>query len=143
MKPQNYNNHARYVTGYHFVLSLLLTVGLIVSLLNLHWHINDSLMGVSVLICVLFICGVFTFWFMRQFAIKAQDRAIRAEEGLRYLILSGKAFDSLLTMSQIVALRFAPDDELLELTARAVKENLSSAEIKKAIQNWKADHHRA
>jgi len=73
----------------------------------------------------------------------AQDRAIRAEENLRYFALTGKLLDSRLTISQIIALRFAPDNELLALTDRALKENLSSTAIKKAIQHWKADHYRA
>ena len=82
------------------------------------------------------------FWFMRTFPIKAQDRAIRAEEGLRYFILTRKPIDSRITMQQIAALRFAPDDELLPLVDRAVVENLSPNDIKKAIKNWKSDNHR-
>jgi len=79
---------------------------------------------------------------MRTFPIKAQDRAIRAEEGLRYFILTRKPIDSRITMQQIAALRFAPDDELLPLVDRAVVENLSPNDIKKAIKNWKSDNHR-
>ena len=81
-------------------------------------------------------------WYARTFALKAQDRAIRAEEGLRYYILTGKAFPSELKISQIIALRFASDAEYLALLDRAIKENLSNKEIKMAIQNWKADYHR-
>ena len=84
-----------------------------------------------------------SFFKIRRFPIAAQDRAIRAEENLRYFTLTGKLFDNHLTMSQIIALRFAPDNELVALTDRALKESLSNAAIKKAIKNWKADHHRA
>jgi hypothetical protein len=45
-------------------------------------------------------------------------------------------------LPQIIALRFAPDSEYLALLDLAIKENLSNKEIKAAIQNWKADHHR-
>jgi hypothetical protein len=45
-------------------------------------------------------------------------------------------------MGQVIALRFAPDDEFPGLTERSIRENLSSKEIKMAIQNWKADHYR-
>jgi len=45
-------------------------------------------------------------------------------------------------MKQIIALRFAPDDEFVILADRAIKENLSPVEIKKEIKNWRADHHR-
>jgi hypothetical protein len=50
--------------------------------------------------------------------------------------------DSRLTKGQIIALRFADDDEYAALSERAIKENMSPKEIKQAIQNWRADHHR-
>jgi hypothetical protein len=51
--------------------------------------------------------------------------------------------DSRITMPQVIALRFAPDEEFVVLADRAVRENLSADEIKKAIKNWRADNHRA
>lgn len=83
------------------------------------------------------------FWYMRQFPIKAQDRAIRAEESLRYFILTGKPISRALTIGQIAALRFAEDEEFVALIDKALAENLSADDIKKTIKNWKADHHRA
>jgi uncharacterized membrane-anchored protein len=144
MNEQNYANHARYVTGFHFILSSILVIGAILSIINLclRWSANAELMTLF-LIMLLFIAGFFNFWFMRLFAIKAQDKAIRAEEHLRYFILTGKPIDSRVTMRQIVALRFAPNDELLPLAERAVNEKLSAKEIKQAIKQWRADHHRA
>ncbi len=78
----------------------------------------------------------------RASALKAQNRAIRAEESLRHFILSGKVIDPKLRLGQIIALRFASDDELLSLTEKAVSGNLSSKEIKAQIQHWRADNHR-
>ena len=46
-------------------------------------------------------------------------------------------------MSQIVALRFAPDEEFIELAKEAVDKKLRAKEIKMAIKNWKTDHYRA
>ncbi|MDB5123486.1 MAG: hypothetical protein JWP94_1615 [Mucilaginibacter sp.] len=144
MNEQNYANHGRYVTGFHFILSSILVVGVILSVINLclRWSANAELLT-PFLIILLFTAGFFIFWFMRLFAIKAQDRAIRAEEHLRYFILTGKPIDSRVTMRQIIALRFAPDDEFLPLVDRAVNEKLSAKEIKQAIKQWRADHHRA
>jgi hypothetical protein len=67
---------------------------------------------------------------------------VRLEMRLRYFILTNKKMDELeskLSFGQIAALRFAPDDELLPLIDRTLRENLSSNAIKKSIKNWKAD----
>ena len=78
----------------------------------------------------------------RAFALKAQDRAIRAEENLRYFAITGKLLDSKLRLGQIIALRFAPNNEFVDLAHTAVEKNLSPKEIKQAIKNWKGDYNR-
>ena len=75
-------------------------------------------------------------------AFQAQDRAIRAEENFRHYLLTGKPLDSRLRVSQIVALRFASDAEFPGLAVKAADEKLKNEDIKKLIQNWRADHHR-
>jgi hypothetical protein len=82
------------------------------------------------------------WWYARRFALVAQDRAIRAEENFRHYILTGKPLDSRLRMSQIIALRFASDDEFPLLAQKAVTENMSQKEIKQSIRNWRADLYR-
>src|ERR1700733_786220 len=138
MKTQNFANHSRYVIGFHIVLGAFLVLGTIASLVNVYQQIagHDNVLE-SVLIALLFICGIFLFVFTRQFAVTVQDRAIRAEEGLRYYILTRKALDNKLTKGQIIALRFAPDDEFLVLADRAVREGLTPREIKQSIKNWR------
>ena len=78
----------------------------------------------------------------RMFALKAQDRAARAEENLRYYMLAGSALPNELSISQILALRFAGDEEFLPLVDQAVNNKLSPTEIKKSINNWRGDYHR-
>ena len=143
MNEQNYGNHTRVVKGFHMLLGLLLIIGIIGSLVNVYLQItaHDEVIS-ALLIAIMFICGGLLFWYTRQFSIKAQDRAIRAEESLRYYILTNKAMDDRVTMAQVIALRFAPDEEYIVLADRAVRENLSPDEIKKAIKSWRADHHR-
>ena len=143
MNQQNYARHARYVKGFHFILSTLLAIGTISSLINVwqQWKARDEIFS-AVLIALLFICGVQLFWYTRTFPVKVQDRAIRAEENLRYFILTRKPLDNRITLGQLIALRFAPDDEFPVLVDRAINENLSPDEIKKEIKNWKADNHR-
>jgi len=144
MNEQNYANHARVVKGFHLLLGSFLVIGTICSLVNIwqQWSAKDQVFS-AILIALLFICGILLFIFTRTFPLKAQDRAIRAEENLRYFILTRKPLDSRITMGQVIALRFAPDDEFVILADRAINESLSPDEIKKAIKNWRADEHRA
>lgn len=141
---QSFKNHSRYVPAYHFVTSGLILLGLggsVVNLLASHKH-PETHYSAALLVLVFLILGSL-FWFARSFALRAQDRAIRSEENFRHFVLTGKPFDKQLRMGQIIALRFASDEEMPELAARAAKENLSSRQIKEAIRNWRPDHHRA
>ncbi len=139
---QNFKNHTRFVTGYHRVLAVFLLTGLIGSSVNLIESFKtDNLYSASLLV-LLFICSIMLFWFVRIFPLKAQDRAIRAEENFRHFILSGKPLPAGLRVSQIVALRFASDEEFLELVQKALSENMSNKAIKLLIKNWKPDYHR-
>jgi Family of unknown function (DUF6526) len=144
MQTQNYKQHSRYVPLWHFVLSIILIACLAGSVGNL-FRANEYHRGrlVGAIILGLSIGGLIMFWYARAFAIAAQDRAIRAEENLRHFALAGKLLDSRLTMSQVIALRFAADTEFLLLAEKAANENMKPDDIKKAIVNWRADYHRA
>jgi len=74
--------------------------------------------------------------------LKAQDRAIRAEENLRHFVLTGKLLDPALTVRQIIALRFAPDGEFVALAGRAAAEHTEPDAIKRAVKVWRADTYR-
>jgi hypothetical protein len=141
MEQQNFKNHARMVPGFHY-LGLFLILGLLGH--SIYYLIMSSsenkliglfLVLISIILAILWI-------YIRTFPLKAQDRAIRAEENLRFYVLTGKLLPSMLTIAQTIALRFAPDEELVALVDRAVKENLSAKDIKLSIKNWKADYHR-
>jgi hypothetical protein len=80
--------------------------------------------------------------FVRDFPLKAQDRAIRAEENLRHFVLTGKLLDPRLRMSQIIALRFAADEEFPKLAAEAAEKNIDNKSIKKSIVRWRQDNNR-
>ncbi|SMO48000.1 DUF6526 family protein [Solitalea koreensis] len=143
MKNQNYANHSRMVPGFHYVLLFLLIAGLIGSIINLFNSVQDhSNLYSASLIALLFICAGLSYYYTRSFPLRAQDRAIRAEENLRHYILAGKPLDSRLRMGQIIALRFAGDEEFVALASRAAEQGLNSDEIKKEIKNWKIDHNR-
>ncbi len=142
MKEQNYQNHSRYVTGYHFVTSAAWLALLIGSIVNLVHSARENLYSASLIVLATLILGSL-FWYARSFALRAQDKAIRAEENFRHFILTGKPLPAGLRMGQIIALRFASDAEYPELTQKALDEKLKGSEIKKAIRQWRPDYHRA
>ena len=141
MKEQNFNNHAQMVPGFHY-----LTFGGIIALLggSINYLLKSSPENkyIAALLVLTSIIFVLVAWYTRTFALKAQDRAIRAEENLRHYVLTGKLLPSSLTVGQVVALRFAPDAEFPALVEKAATNNLSGKEIKQSIQNWKADFYR-
>jgi hypothetical protein len=140
-KVQNFQNHIRLVRGWHFYTFGLLFVTLIGSFVNLYHAAPEVHYSAALICCILLVMGAF-FWYIRAFALKAQDRAIRAEENFRHFILTGKPLPSGLRLSQIIALRFASDAELPALAERAVQEKLSNKQIKQAVQEWRADYNR-
>jgi cbb3-type cytochrome oxidase subunit 3 len=143
MTVQNHSNHRRYVPGFHILTATLCLTVFIASIFNLvhNWTDPANHLSAAIIFFITIILCLF-FWFIRSFALRAQDRAIRAEESLRHFLLSGKPIDPKLRLGQIIALRFASDEELIELSKKAVAESLRADDIKKAIRNWKEDKHR-
>ena len=153
MKNQNYSNHTRYVPGFHFITGLLVLVVFVLAIINMihccccgsctagqsccAWLYSGLMPLLVSIILIMF------FVYIREFPLKAQNRAIRAEENFRHFVMTGKPLDSRLTLGQIIALRFAGDDEYLALIQRAIDEQMKPSDIKKTIKNWKADNHRA
>lgn len=141
MLAQNFSNHARYHPLYHYILAPLSLVGLIGSVVNIVRAEPSNFYSASLLLLVfvlIFILGIL----VRTYALKAQDRAIRAEESLRHFILTGKSLNPKLRTGQIIALRFASDEEFPALAQKAAEEGLKSKEIKESIKNWRADYYR-
>jgi hypothetical protein len=128
---------------FHGVLLGTLVLTFIGSLVNLYKSLGDHQRLYSAsLITVLTACALVLWYFCRIFALKAQDRAIRAEENLRHYVLTGKLLDPRLSVVQIVALRFASDEEFPALAERAARENLTGDATKRAVKNWRADTYR-
>ena len=139
---QNFSNHARLVPGFHFVTGLPLVVYVIwaawraVSLKDVESHFD--LLGAVAL------AG--TFWYARIFPLKAQDRVIRLEEHLRLArVLPADLRDRIgeLSPRQLIALRFAADDEVGDLVRWVLTDRVTdSKQIKQRIQRWRPDHFR-
>lgn len=143
MPEQSFKNHTRMVPLFHYVASLLILIALVFAAISFFKSLGAASGRLQAAAYLCLIGGVvLVFWFARSFALKAQDRAIRAEENFRYFIATGKPFDSRLSMTQIIGLRFAGDDEFVALAKKAIDENLSQKQIKAAIKSWKADNNR-
>ena len=88
MEAQNFANHRRNVPIYHFVLFPIIALTLIGSFVNLYQSWGDHQRQYSSsLIVVVMVCLLLLFFLARLFPLKAQDRAIRAEENLRHYVI--------------------------------------------------------
>jgi uncharacterized membrane protein len=143
MKVQNFKNHAQIAPKTYYT-GILLGLVILIAALVCNKCIAECWGGLMLPILISFsgLSLIFTGWYARMFALKAQDRAIRAEENLRHFALTGKLHDKRLSISQVIALRFAADEEFVELSKKAAEQNLSSKQIKEEIKNWRADFYR-
>lgn len=130
------------VPGFHYVLFGVTFLTLIGAGFNYYSVFGTDGAYSASLLLVLTVSVLVTMFYARLFALKAQDRAIRAEENLRHFVRKGTLMDPKLTMRQIIALRFASDEEWDDLSQKAVANSMSEKEIKQAIKNWKADTYR-
>lgn len=143
MEQQNCANHRQFVPLYHFVLTFLVLVAIGGSLYNFYraWGRGSGRIEAAMIILLVVILFIEGF-LLRIFALKAQDRAIRAEENLRHFVLHGSLLDPRLSIRQIIGLRFAADEEFAELAEKAAAEGISETDIKKAVKNWRGDYYR-
>ena|SRR5215475_2521231 len=144
MTEQNYKNHAKLFPLFHYFALPVLGLYFLWTLYRL-WTSHFSIDGfVNVIVAAALLATLFCG---RLFALAVQDRVIRLEEKLRFGRLLpaelSSRFDEL-TVSQIVALRFASDEELPGLARKVFDEKLRDRkQIKQLVKNWKADHLRA
>ncbi len=143
---QTYANHRKFVPGYHFVAFGILVINFIWTLYRLFWGLPGVPVFDRLLSVLLAVAFVLIALYARTFPLKAQDRVIRLEEQMRLQRLLPPDLQPRigeLRGSQFIALRFASDDELPELTRTVLDKGIrNSSEIKKLIRNWRADHFR-
>jgi len=144
MAEQNFSNHTRFVPPFHFFVMPELALNLIWAIYRL-WKLPFSFDGiVSVLLALALAVG---FLYARIFALSVQDRVIRLEERSRLARLLPDDLKPRIdeyTVSQLVALRFACDEELPGLAKKVLAENLRSRKaIKQLVKTWRADYQRA
>jgi hypothetical protein len=138
---QNLANHSRFDPPFHFFLLPLVLILWITSVVFLVRHPGWEHLWGLLLVTALFVAAGKA----RSYALKVQDRVIRLEERLRLATLLPEPLRSQiakLNESQLIGLRFASDEETPALVQRTLSENLSRADIKKAIKNWQPDYWR-
>ncbi len=144
MANQSYANHVKFYPPHHFVFYPLLLIAIGASVSGYRHNPDQQNIWLMIIIGFVFI-GWSTFMMRQHYGLGNQDRIVRLEMRFRYFALTGERlepFEAKLRFGQLAALRFAPDEELPALLQRALKENLSPADIKKSILNWLPDHMR-
>lgn len=140
---QSYENHRRLYPLHHFIFGPLSLVTLLAAIVYIVVNIGDGGMTYADWLIVSLSLMTFLLGLLaRRSGLVVQDRSIRVEEQLRHYMLTGSPLDPRLTKAQVIALRFASDQEFPQLAARAAAEGLQPKEIKKAIQEWRPDLHR-
>jgi hypothetical protein len=146
MADQSYQNHRQFVPAFHFLTFGILCLNLVWAFWRLFQGaglpLPDRIWAVAMAVALLLLA-----WYTRTFPLKVQDRVIRLEERLRLAQLLPPDLAARipeLSTGQLVALRFASDEEIPELTRTILDEKIRGREeIKKRIRHWRPDRLRA
>jgi hypothetical protein len=137
-KTQSLSNHARFDPLYHFFILVVYLVNLVYAGFHLYRQHTIS----AGWYMVLSLAVIVPILRLRTYPLKVQDRVIRLEERLRLQALAPQAWHSQiyrLSEDQLIALRFAGDDEVVELAKQALDHNLTRKQIKERIKSWRTD----
>jgi dolichyl-phosphate-mannose--protein O-mannosyl transferase len=140
---QNFENHAKFVPGFHVGVLGIFAINLIWSI----YRLIRAFSGESVIALLLAIAFILLAFYSRIFALTVQDRVIRLEMALRMQQLFPAQFRPRIpefSVNQLVSLRFASDAELPVLAKKVLDEKLDDRKaIKKMIRDWQPDFLRA
>jgi hypothetical protein len=140
-KVQDFKNHAKFDPLFHFLMMPVALIAVLVAAYDIS-HVQN--LG-NAMLFIMSIAVLIGFLKIRTYALKVQDRVIRLEETLRMqrvLPEPLKARIGELSVSQFVALRFAPDAELTGLVEKTLANKWDSRTIKQNVVNWRPDHFR-
>jgi hypothetical protein len=140
---QSYKKHARWLPAYHFFVIPVLVFNVANAIRHV-WLLPTRGMVFQLVVAVALLMLGFL---ARIMALTVQDRVIRLEMRLRlHELLSPDLRPRIndLTHRQLVAMRFASDAELPELTREVFEGKLATSnEIKQRVKSWQADWLRA
>ncbi|MGY8778826.1 MAG: DUF6526 family protein [Longimicrobiales bacterium] len=139
---QSAASHAKIVPVYHYVGFGFVAIPTFYSL-----YLTITQFSLGAMMMSLFAIGVIvSMLYARLFPLGVQDRVIRLEERMRMERLLPAEMHARIgdvATEHLIALRFASDDELVDLTKRILDGEFSGRKgVKEAIKNWRADHQR-
>jgi hypothetical protein len=136
--PQSFKSHARFDPPYHFFLTVVVIANVVIAGIYMFYHFSFH----SAWLVVLSIAALIALFKLRNYPLKVQDRVIRLEERLRLQALAPAEWHAQiyrLNEDQLIALRFAADDEVVELAKQALEHSLTRKQIKERIKIWRGD----
>ena len=134
MMEQNYANHPHRPTAW-----LITWFGSVAALVALARAALQAPSATSIGLAVLALSVVSAIVLLRAFALRLQNRIIRAEMRARLTALGHEADVDKVSLPQLVALRFASDREMPALLGRAIAESMTPDAIKRAVTDWQGD----
>ncbi len=141
-ETQTFENHVRWHVPHHFILMPILLANFIFAIVRIVQDFNIDRAAYLILAIGLIIMGVL----VRFNSLTVQTRLIKLEEQLRFERILPKDLTEKaknLKTGQIIALRFASDEELPLLVERALNNEFEKpVEIKREIKNWRGDYQR-
>jgi len=140
-EPQSFKSHARFDPPFHFFLTIVILANIVIAIIYAVHHPSFY----PIWLVVLSLAAFVALFKLRLYPLKVQDRVIRLEERLRLQALAPAEWHAQiyrLTEGQLIALRFAADDEVVELAKQALEHNMNRKQIKERIKSWRADNWR-
>lgn len=144
MKQQNYSNHRTFYPLHHYIFYPLAALLLIWAVRESFHHREQHFLWVAIAVLALLLI-LLGLMLRQHYALKLQDRLLRMEVRFRYYVLTKEdilPYESKLSLAQLIAIRFASDEEFVSLVKRAADESLSPKQIKKSVRNWMPDYYR-
>ncbi|HTV60347.1 MAG TPA: DUF6526 family protein [Verrucomicrobiae bacterium] len=143
MAQQNFQNHSKVVPAFHLFVLPVFAINVIWAAVRAVKHFSRGEV-VALLVAVALFIGAICW---RSFALRVQDRVIRLEMRLRLreiLPAELRARIPEFSVGQLVAMRFASDQELPGLAQKVLEEKLEDRKaIKMLVKDWQADWLRA
>lgn len=140
-RPQDLKHHGRLHPAFHLITIPVLVANVVFAIVHCVHHFSVW----SVWIVVVSVVAIVPVFLIRIYALKVQDRVIRLEERLRLQSLSDAEWHRQiyrLSEDQLIGLRFASDDEVVELAKQALEHGLTRKQIKERIKSWRPDYWR-